>query len=82
MIKSKVNPDNFKDSIVYDMILVTWANEKSKKILVFFLFNLAFMFVELGYGYLNGSLGLVSDAYHMLFDCIALLIGLVAAYIS
>jgi len=64
------------------MIMVTWHDDKSKKILMFFSFNLAFMFVELGYGYFTGSLGLISDAYHMLFDCIALLIGLVASYIA
>lgn len=41
-----------------------------------------FMFVEIIYGYLTNSLGLISDAAHMAFDCIALLIGLIASYIS
>jgi len=40
------------------------------------------MFVELIYGYMSGSLGLISDAFHMLFDCAALLIGLIASYIT
>ena len=50
--------------------------------MVFFSINFVFMFVELVYGYFSNSLGLMSDAFHMLFDCMALLIGLVAAYIS
>jgi zinc transporter 5/7 len=40
------------------------------------------MFVEIIYGYLTNSLGLISDAAHMCFDCTALLIGLIASYIS
>lgn len=43
---------------------------------------MAFMFVELVYGYMSNSLGLISDAFHMLFDCMALFIGLAASYIS
>ncbi len=44
--------------------------------------NMMFMCVEVIYGYLTNSLGLISDAAHMAFDCIALLIGLIASYIS
>lgn len=33
-------------------------------------------------GYASNSLGLLSDAFHMLFDCIALFIGLIASYVS
>lgn len=40
------------------------------------------MFVEIIYGYLTNSLGLISDAAHMAFDCTALLIGLIASYIA
>ena len=40
------------------------------------------MFIELIFGYASNSLSLISDAYHMLFDCMALLIGLIASYIS
>lgn len=38
-----------------------------------------FMFVELLYGWWTNSLGLISDAFHMLFDCMALAIGLYAS---
>jgi solute carrier family 30 (zinc transporter), member 5/7 len=65
-----------------DLIKVTWKDPNSRNILIFFTINLMFMFVELLYGYLSGSLGLISDAFHMLFDCAALLIGLIASYIS
>eukprot|EP01097_Dermamoeba_algensis_P009563 TRINITY_DN676_c0_g1_i1.p1 TRINITY_DN676_c0_g1~~TRINITY_DN676_c0_g1_i1.p1 ORF type:complete len:449 (-),score=77.47 TRINITY_DN676_c0_g1_i1:111-1457(-) len=41
-----------------------------------------FMFVELVYGLYSNSLGLISDAFHMLFDCTALAIGLWAAVIA
>lgn len=40
------------------------------------------MFIELAYGYLSNSLGLVADSFHMLFDSLGLFISLVASYIS
>lgn len=40
------------------------------------------MFVELVYGYMSNSLGLITDSFHMLFDCMALFIGLCASYIA
>ena len=40
------------------------------------------MFVEFLYGYWSNSLGLISDACHMLFDCITLVIGLMASYLG
>ncbi len=40
------------------------------------------MFIEMTYGYLSNSLGLITDSFHMLFDCLGLLIGLIASYIS
>ena len=58
------------------------TDPKSCRILAFLGFNLGFMFVELAVGFWANSLGLVSDAGHMLFDCAALAIGLFAAYAS
>jgi zinc transporter 5/7 len=57
-------------------------NRDSRKIFIFLTINLSFMFVELIYGFWTNSLGLISDAFHMLFDCTALAIGLYAAVIS
>lgn len=44
--------------------------------------NLAFMVVQSTYGFLTGSLGLISDSIHMFFDCVALLVGVCAAVMS
>lgn len=54
----------------------------SRRIFTFLVINTIFMFVEFLYGFLTNSLGLISDACHMLFDCVALAIGLYASYIS
>ena len=40
------------------------------------------MLVQAFYGYVTNSLGLLSDTVHMFFDCVALLVGLVAAVAS
>ena len=40
------------------------------------------MLVQLSYGFLTGSLGLLSDSIHMFFDCLALVVGLSAAVMS
>ena len=42
----------------------------------------AFTFVELIYGAWTNSLGLISDGFHMLFDCSALVMGLYAAVMT
>lgn len=44
--------------------------------------NFAFMLVQGLYGYLSGSLGLLSDTVHMFFDCLGLVVGLGAAVAS
>ena len=38
--------------------------------------------IELLYGVWTNSLGLISDGFHMLFDCTALVIGLCAALMA
>ncbi|XP_078182060.1 zinc transporter-like protein [Carex rostrata] len=58
------------------------SERKSRKIAVFLLINTCYMVVEFGAGFLSNSLGLISDACHMLFDCAALAIGLYASYIA
>ena len=40
------------------------------------------MFIELFYGLVSNSLSIVSDSAHMLFDSSALLLRLIAAFIS
>ncbi|KAJ2089978.1 hypothetical protein GGI09_006203 [Coemansia sp. S100] len=58
------------------------SDSESRSIFAFLLLNLSYMFVQIVYGYLSNSLGLISDAIHMLFDCMALAIGLIAAVMS
>ncbi|KAJ2363511.1 putative zinc transporter msc2 [Coemansia sp. RSA 2607] len=55
---------------------------ESRSIFMFLLLNLSYMVVQVIYGYITNSLGLISDAIHMLFDCMALAIGLIAAVMS
>eukprot|EP01103_Thecamoeba_quadrilineata_P010595 TRINITY_DN2327_c0_g1_i1.p1 TRINITY_DN2327_c0_g1~~TRINITY_DN2327_c0_g1_i1.p1 ORF type:complete len:428 (+),score=64.25 TRINITY_DN2327_c0_g1_i1:74-1357(+) len=57
-------------------------SRESRSIFIFLVINLFFMFVELLYGIWTNSLGLVSDACHMLFDSTALAIGLLASIIA
>ena len=58
----------------YRLIL---SDRDTRNLLGFLIINLTFAFVELFYGFWSNSLGLISDAFHMFFDCTALLIGLV-----
>ena len=77
-----LRPRISEDSLVYDFVRTCYENSDTRKIAIFFIINLSFMFVELIYGYLSNSLGLISDSFHMLFDCMALFIGLCASYIA
>ncbi|EPQ56426.1 hypothetical protein GLOTRDRAFT_115684 [Gloeophyllum trabeum ATCC 11539] len=58
------------------------ANPESRKIFYFLLLNLAYMFVQVLYGIWTNSLGLISDAIHMAFDCMAIGVGLVASVMA
>lgn len=65
------------------MMLKHFMSDKtSLRIFTFLCINFLFMFVELIYGFYSNSLGLISDAGHMLFDCTALGIGLYASFVS
>lgn len=69
-------------SVVGDFVKTCWQKPGSRKMLIFLALNLAFMFVEMGYGVYANSLGLISDAFHMLSDCFSIFVALVASYIS
>ncbi|KAK9117015.1 hypothetical protein Sjap_015962 [Stephania japonica] len=69
-------------TIVMKPIRHILSERKSRKIALFLLINTAYMVVEFVAGFMSNSLGLISDACHMLFDCAALAIGLYASYIS
>lgn len=55
---------------------------ESRQIFYFLCLNLLFTGIELLYGAWTNSLGLISDGFHMLFDCTALVIGLCAALMA
>ncbi|MCQ2817983.1 MAG: cation diffusion facilitator family transporter, partial [archaeon] len=64
-------------------VLTTLGKKKNLKNLAFFLvLNLGFMFVEVIYGLISNSLGLLTDGAHMCLDCTGVLIGLISAYLS
>ncbi|XP_067931468.1 zinc transporter 7-like [Watersipora subatra] len=58
------------------------SDANSRNLFFFLLINLTMAFVELFYGMWTNSLGLISDSFHMFFDCTALLAGLAASVIS
>ncbi|ODN87143.1 hypothetical protein L198_07146 [Cryptococcus wingfieldii CBS 7118] len=55
------------------------SSPTSSKIFYFLLLNLAYMGVQMVYGVFTNSLGLISDAIHMLFDCLGIAVGLWAS---
>jgi len=64
-------------------IYSTLSKKRNLKMLTYFLLlNLLFMFVEVIYGLLSNSLGLLTDGAHMLLDCTAVMIGLYSSYLS
>ncbi|KDO20767.1 hypothetical protein SPRG_13518 [Saprolegnia parasitica CBS 223.65] len=62
--------------------LPTVGNPAARTIVLFLAGNLTYMVVEFVVGYYTNSLGLWSDAGHMLFDNISLVMGLFAATAS
>lgn len=67
---------------VQGWLRLIFSDKTSRNLLFFLLLNLSFAFVELLYGVWTNSLGLISDSFHMFFDCTALLAGLAASVIT
>jgi zinc transporter 5/7 len=65
-------------SIIHSVLI----EKDSRRIAYFGVLNLSFMMVQFFYGYVSGSLGLLTDSIHMLFDCAGLAVGLAAAVMS
>ncbi len=57
-------------------------NPQTRKIFFFLLLNLTFTVVEALYGVWTNSLGLTSDAVHMLFDSSAIIFSLIASVVA
>ncbi|KAL9713715.1 putative zinc transporter msc2 [Leucoagaricus gongylophorus] len=58
------------------------SNPESRKIFYFLCLNLCYMLVQMLYGVWTNSLGLISDAIHMAFDCMAIGVGLFASVMA
>ncbi|XP_029905878.1 zinc transporter 7 [Myripristis murdjan] len=88
MLPLSIKDDEYKPAKFNLLLKVSgWfrsiLSDKTSRNLFFFLcLNLSFAFVELLYGIWSNSLGLISDSFHMFFDCTALLAGLAASVIS
>lgn len=68
--------DPFSFSAFIDEFDNLLKNPNSRKIFFFLCANLSFTFVELFFGWWTNSLGLVSDAFHMMFDSFAMAVSL------
>lgn len=81
IVKHRGFVGRFKENVL-GWIRLILADPNSKNLLGFLFLNLTFAFVELFYGVWTNSLGLISDSFHMFFDCTGLLAGLVATVIT
>ncbi|KAI0305962.1 cation efflux family-domain-containing protein [Multifurca ochricompacta] len=58
------------------------SNSESRRIFYFLMLNLSYMMIQMLYGIWTNSLGLISDAIHMGFDCLAIGVGLFASIMA
>ncbi|KAH7890677.1 cation efflux protein [Phlebopus sp. FC_14] len=58
------------------------SDSESRKIFYFLVLNMCYMLVQMLYGVWTNSLGLISDAIHMAFDCMAIGVGLLASIMA
>ncbi|XP_012540878.1 zinc transporter 7 [Monomorium pharaonis] len=61
---------------------LVFSDKNIRNLFLFLCLNLSFACVELLYGIWTNSLGLISDSFHMFFDCTGLLFGLAASVIT
>merc|ERR1712038_277785 len=81
LVKTRGFIGRWREKIV-GWIRLIMSDSNSRNLLGFLVLNLSFAFVELFYGVWTYSLGLISDSFHMFFDCTGLLAGLVATVIT
>ncbi|KAG7157247.1 Zinc transporter 7-like, partial [Homarus americanus] len=80
-LSTQVSKTKIKD-LLGSVARLILSDKDSRNLFFFLLLNLTFGFVELFYGILTNSLGLISDAFHMFFDCSGLVVGLAAKVIT
>lgn len=81
------NPSRFSEFLIAratpgSILHSIMIERDSRRIAYFGVLNLSFMVVQFFYGFVSGSLGLLTDSIHMLFDCAGLAVGLAAAVMS
>merc|ERR1719295_1848628 len=79
--KSRGVIGRWKEKVI-GWIRLILSDSNSRNLLCFLCLNLSFAFVELFYGIATNSLGLISDSFHMFFDCTGLMAGLAASVIT
>lgn len=67
---------------VSDYIRIIWVDKDAKNLFMFIILSTTFTFVEILYGTMSNSLGLISEAFHTFFDNIAMVISLMALVLS
>lgn len=67
---------------VRSLLSTVLSSPDSRRIFYFLLLNLVYLFIQLAYGFFTNSLGLISDAVHMAFDCVAISVGLGASVMA
>ena len=78
---SKYHSQSIKQ-IVKRYISTILSSRDTRNVFLFLMLNISFTLVEFLYGYYNNSLGLISDAVHMLFDSTAIIFSLIASVIT
>ncbi|THH15614.1 hypothetical protein EW146_g4892 [Bondarzewia mesenterica] len=68
--------------VIRSYVKAIMENPESRKIFYFLMLNLSYMLVQMLYGIWTNSLGLISDAIHMGFDCMAIGVGLLASVMA
>uniref|UniRef100_T1JBC1 Cation efflux protein transmembrane domain-containing protein n=1 Tax=Strigamia maritima TaxID=126957 RepID=T1JBC1_STRMM len=77
----KLGNVRLKDKL-FGWFRLIFSDKTSRNLFLFLILNFSFAFVELLFGVWTNSLGLISDSFHMFFDCTALLAGLAASVIT
>ncbi|KAJ7918716.1 cation efflux protein [Mycena leptocephala] len=77
-----VAPRTSTSRLIRSYLKTILSNPESRKIFYFLMLNMAYMLVQMLYGVWTNSLGLISDAIHMAFDCMAIGVGLFASVMA
>lgn len=77
-----VSPYASSSRLVRSYLKTILSNPESRKIFYFLVLNMCYMLVQMVYGVWTNSLGLISDAIHMAFDCMAIGVGLIASVMA